>query len=95
MATILSQKEIDELLNTPASTDAEEPADFGKDTSQKQSKTHFIKPIITSNSITVPYFSPVLKNNNIVYNPDNNQDFEENGKKAVWSISQYSKLFHK
>ena len=93
MATTLTQKEIDELLNTSASTDDEKHQETVK-SDHSEGKTHFFKPNIIKKTITVPYFSPVLKNDNILFNPNNKDTSDENSKKVVWSIEHYSKMLH-
>lgn len=74
MADLLSQKEIDDLLNSSISDEASDSADeSGSGTQEKRSSSRMKTFSFKKNKnirFAFPYQSPVLKRNNFVYDPE-------------------------
>ena len=87
MADILSQSEIDDLLNSVASPDEETAPDEKKQKTISSNKI-FVHKIYKNSRFSFPYNSPVIKKENIVFNPVSGNG-NHNDKTIVRTLDNY------
>ena len=94
MADLLSQKEIDNLLNSTIS--AEETSDSVSEVTEERGKSRpktFAHNRVRSVRFTYTYQSPVIKKENLIFNPDPDRDITEN-KVIVRTLDNYIKYLN-
>lgn len=98
MAAPLSQDEIDALLGDSEALDDSDPieieADFDEEASRKTGSKNVRVPITKPFRFDFSYRSPILKNNDYVFNP-NIEEKMENSTVVVRTISNYSTFLRK
>ncbi len=92
MADLLSQNEIDNLLNSSLEEESSSESDVGSDIVGQGKTTGKLKTFSFKKEknirYTFPYNSPVLKKENVIFNPGPDAEIDES-KPVVRSLKNY------